>query len=147
MPTVKQPKQIEQWLVAGRTVLIPKEGCGGKPHQYRLITCSNTIYKLMTRLGLSTSPYQLPSIKNPSSSSSKFVTMNQCSDQLAFYSCLKTKKWRKLEQHSIENHNHIAQWVVQLTCIQKVAGSNPVGEQVFLKYQYVLQTRFFRIQL
>ena len=52
--------------------------------------------------------------QKPSSTSFKFVTTSQCGDQLAFYSCLKTKKWRKLEQHSIENHSHIAQWVVQL---------------------------------
>ena len=37
----------------------------------------------------------------------------------------------KLEQHSIKNHNHMAQWVEQLTCIQEVAGSNPAGEQIF----------------
>ena len=97
---------------------------------------------LSTRLGLSVSPYQLPNIKNPSSSSFKFVTTSQCGEQLVFYSCLKMKKWRKLEQHSIENHSHIAQWVVQLTCIQKVMGSNPVGEQIFFEYQYILQARF-----
>ena len=27
-------------------------------------------------------------------------------------------KWRKLEQHSIENHSHIAQWVEQLRRLQ-----------------------------
>jgi len=86
---------------------------------------------LLTRLGLSTSPYQLPSIKRPFSSSFKFVTTSQCGDQLAFCSHLKTKKWRKLEQHSITNHSHIAQWVVQLTCIREVAGSNPGSEQFF----------------
>ena len=86
---------------------------------------------LLIRLGLATSPYQLPNIKNPSSSSFKFVTASKCGDQLAYYSRLKTKKWRKLEQHSIENHSHMAQSVVQLTCIQEVAGSNPGGEQIF----------------
>ena len=35
-------------LVKGRTVLIPKEGCQGRPEQYRPITCLNTAYKLMT---------------------------------------------------------------------------------------------------
>ena len=35
----------------------------------------------------------------------------------------------------------MAQWVVQLTCIQEVTGSNP-GEQIFLEYQYFLQTCF-----
>jgi len=45
---------------------------------------------------------------------------------------LKTKKWRKFEQHYIENHStDIAQWVVQLTCIQEVTGLNPPGEQFF----------------
>ena len=73
---------------------------------------------LLIRQGLSTSPYQLPNIKNTSSSSFKFVTVSKCGDQLTFYSRLKTKKWRKLEQHSIKNHSHMAQSVVQLTCIQ-----------------------------
>ena len=54
------------------------------------------------------------------------------------------KKWRKLEQHSIENHSYMGQSVVQLTCIQEVAGSNPAGEQIFFfENQYFLHTRFF----
>ena len=100
---------------------------------------------LSTPLRLSTSPYQLLNTKNPSSSSFKFVSASKCGDQLAFYNHLKTKKWRKLEQHSIENHSHMAQSVVQLTCIQ-VAGSNPGGEQIFFWISILLQTRFFRIQ-
>ena len=36
------------WLVRGRTVLIPKEGSTGQPDQYRPITCLNTMYKLLT---------------------------------------------------------------------------------------------------
>jgi len=44
--TIKHPQKIEQWLVAGRTVLIPKEGCKGKPHQYSLIICLNIMSKL-----------------------------------------------------------------------------------------------------
>ena len=28
--------------------MLPKEGCTGKPDQYRPITCLNTIYKLLT---------------------------------------------------------------------------------------------------
>ena len=36
------------WLVSGRTVLIPKEGCQGRPDQYRPIACLNTSYKAMT---------------------------------------------------------------------------------------------------
>ena len=70
--------------------------------------------------------------------------MRQCGDQLAFCRGLKTKKWRKLEQNSIKNHSHIAQWVEQLTCIQEVAGLNPVGEHFFSKNQYFLHTRFLK---
>ena len=92
---------------------------------------------LITHLGQPTVIYQLPIIINPSSSYFKFVTVSECGDQIAFCSGLKTKKWRKLEQHSIENHSHMAQSVVQLTCIQEVAGSNPGGEQLFFfEYQY-----------
>ena len=40
--------ETPDWLVRGRTVLIPKEGSTGKPDQYRLITCLNTMYKLLT---------------------------------------------------------------------------------------------------
>ena len=36
------------WFVKGRTILIPKEGCQGRPDQYRPITCLNTAYKLIT---------------------------------------------------------------------------------------------------
>jgi len=93
-------------------------------------------------------PYQLPNIKNPSSSSFKFVTANKCGDQFAFYSRLKMKKWRKLEQHSIENHSHMAQWVVQLTCIQEVAGSNPGDEQnFFFEYQYFCKHVFLEFSI
>ena len=99
------------------------------------------VYHAVTHLGPSTSPYQLPNIKNPSSFSFKFVTASKYDDQLAFYSRLKTKKWRKLEQHSIENHSHITQLAVQLTCIQEIVGLNPGGEQIFFEY-LLLQTRF-----
>ena len=37
---------IPEWLVC--TVMILKEGCKGKAHQYRPITCLNTMYKLLT---------------------------------------------------------------------------------------------------
>ena len=83
---------------------------------------------LLTHLGLPTLTYQLPNTINPSSS---YVIASECGDQIAFCSGLKMKKWRKLEQHSIENHSHMAQWVEQLTCIQEVVGSNPAGEQIF----------------
>ena len=86
---------------------------------------------LITRLKLPTSTYQLCNIINPSSSYFKFVTTSECGDQIVFCSGLKTKKWRKLEQHSIENHSRMAQWVEQLTCIQEVAGLNPAGKQFF----------------
>ena len=99
---------------------------------------------LLTRLRLLTSTYQLPNIINPSSSYFKFVTVSECGDQIAFCSRLKTKKWRKLKQHSIENHSHMAQWVEQLTCKQEVAGSNPDGEQFFFEDQYFLHTRFLK---
>ena len=39
---------ILAWFVRGETVLIPKEGCQGRPDQYRPITCLNTSYKLLT---------------------------------------------------------------------------------------------------
>ena len=41
-------EHIPDWLVRGRTVLILKDGCEGKPEQYRPITCLNTAYKLLT---------------------------------------------------------------------------------------------------
>ena len=39
---------IPAWFVKGRTVLISKAGCDGRPDQYRPITCLNTAYKLLT---------------------------------------------------------------------------------------------------
>ena len=39
---------MPDWLIRGRTVLIPKEGSTGSPDQYRPITCLNTMYKLFT---------------------------------------------------------------------------------------------------
>ena len=36
------------WFVEGRTVLIPKAGCEGRPEQFRPITCLNNGYKLYT---------------------------------------------------------------------------------------------------
>ena len=35
---------IPTWFVKGRTVLIPKAGCEGRPEQYQPITCLNTAY-------------------------------------------------------------------------------------------------------
>ena len=40
--------EVEGWLVEGRTILILKPGCEGRPDQYRPITCLNTAYKLYT---------------------------------------------------------------------------------------------------
>ena len=109
-----------------------------------LSVCLSVI--LLTRLELLTSLYQLPNNKNPSSSSFKFVTMSKCGDQLALYSRLKMKKWRKLEQRSIKNHSHMAQSVVQLTSIQETVGSNPGGEQIFLILNInTFANTFFRI--
>ena len=71
----------------------------------------------ITHLGLPTSPYQLPYSIHKSPSYFKFVTASECGDQVAFCSRLKMKKWRKLEQHFIENHSHMAQWLEQLTYI------------------------------
>lgn len=39
---------VPQWFVTGRTVLVPKDGCEGRPDQYRPITCLNTAYKFYT---------------------------------------------------------------------------------------------------
>jgi len=44
----KEPEKIPLWLVQGRTVLIPKEGCTGSPEHYKPITCLNTQYKILT---------------------------------------------------------------------------------------------------
>ena len=98
---------------------------------------------LLTRLGLPTSTYKLHNIINPSSSYFKFVIGSEFSDQIAFCSGLKTKKWRKLEQHSIKNHSRMAQWVEQLTCIQEVAGSNPAGEKIFFENQFINLKKLF----
>ena len=103
---------------------------------------------LLTRLGQPTSTHQLPKTIKPSSSYFKFVIPSEFSDQIAFCSRLKTKKWRKLEQHSIKNHSHMAQWVEQLTFIQEVAGSNPAGEHIFFsKISTFCIHVFFKIQL
>jgi len=40
--------EVSEWLVRGRTVTIPKEGCSGRPDQFRSITYLNTAYKLLT---------------------------------------------------------------------------------------------------
>ena len=73
----------------------------------------------------------------------KFVTASECGDQIVFCSGLKMKKWRKLKQHSIRNHSHMAQWVEQLTCIQEVAGSNPAGKQIFFRKSILFAYKFF----
>ena len=40
--------EVPQWMVSGRTVMIPKEDCKGESGQFRPITCLNTSYKLLT---------------------------------------------------------------------------------------------------
>ena len=40
--------EVPAWFVRGRTILFPKEGCLGRPEQYRPITCLNVGYKLVT---------------------------------------------------------------------------------------------------
>ena len=40
--------ETPSWLVQGRTVLIPKDGCLGEPEKYRPIACLNTGYKALT---------------------------------------------------------------------------------------------------
>ena len=40
--------KMPEWMVRGKTVLIPKEGCVGKAGQFRPIACLNTSYKLLT---------------------------------------------------------------------------------------------------
>ena len=40
--------EIPEWFVRGRTVLIPKPDCQGRPDQYWPIMCLNTTYKLFT---------------------------------------------------------------------------------------------------
>ena len=65
----------------------------------KLKSCSSVT--LITQLGLSTSPYQLPNTRNSSSS-----LVNAVASLIVFCSRLKAMKWRKLKQHSIENHCH-----------------------------------------
>lgn len=45
---MRQTKEVPQWMVRGRTVMVPKENCEGKPDQFRPITCLNTSYKFLT---------------------------------------------------------------------------------------------------
>ena len=40
--------KVPHWLVKGRTVLIPKDNCQGKPDQFWPIACLNTAYKVIT---------------------------------------------------------------------------------------------------
>ena len=98
----------------------------------------------ITTTQLLTSTNQLPHNINPSSSYFKFVNTSESGDQMALCSGLKTKKWRKLEQHFMENNSHMAQWVEQLTCIQEVVGSNTAREQIFFENQYFLHTHFLK---
>ena len=40
--------KMTDWMVRGKTVMIPKEGCVGKAEQFRPIACLNTSNKLLT---------------------------------------------------------------------------------------------------
>ena len=42
---VEGPEKVSDWFVRGRTVMLLKDGC---EDQFRLITCLNTDYKLLT---------------------------------------------------------------------------------------------------
>ena len=100
----------------------------------------------ITHLGLPTLTYQLPNTLNSSSSYFKFVTTSWCSDQLAFGSKLKAKKWRRFEQRvPLKTTAHIAQWEEQLTCIREVVGSNPAGKQIFFLKSVLFAYTFFKV--
>ncbi len=43
-------KESPNWLVQGRTVLIPKPGCNGEVSKYRPIACLNSACKFLTSL-------------------------------------------------------------------------------------------------
>ena len=45
---INETMPVPQWLVTGRTVLIPKCKPAGRPDQYRPIACLNTSYKIFT---------------------------------------------------------------------------------------------------
>ena len=78
-------------------------------HQDSLEPAAIRLTLVLTHLGLPASTYQQPYIINPSFFYFKFVTKSECSDKIVFCSGLKAKEWRKLKQHSIENHSHMAQ--------------------------------------
>ena len=46
--TIDGDGDLPGWMVKGRTVLIPKDGCRGGPGDFRPITLLNTVYKSMT---------------------------------------------------------------------------------------------------
>ncbi len=50
VPILTGTEKIPQWLVTGRTTLIPKEGYSGKAEQMRPITCLNIAYKFLTKM-------------------------------------------------------------------------------------------------
>ena len=98
----------------------------------------------ITRLGLLRSTYQLPNTINPSFSYFKFVTASECGNQIAFYSKLKTKKWRKLKSNIL----------LKTTAICSMGWANNLHSgghrfefswwtDFFFENQYFLHTRLF----
>ena len=47
---LNDPEKLSDWLLLGRTVLIPKTENVDKVEEYRPITCLNTVYKIFTGL-------------------------------------------------------------------------------------------------
>ena len=47
---LNDPEKLSDWLLLGRTVLIPKTERVDKVEEYRPITCLNTVYKIFTGL-------------------------------------------------------------------------------------------------
>ena len=61
--------------------------------------------KPITCLALPVLTHQLSNTKRSTSAYSRLVTASKCGVQFALCLGLKAKKWRKLKEHSVENHN------------------------------------------